>query len=361
MAICSKTYLPKNLENKESSQSTLYNEDEYFSNSEIETATHKIGLIKSVVTQLIQFLEGEIKFDSGKTSNLLDLSMKSKGSLGLSRTNNKLDDHVYIKFKLPFDYSNEAECIMSTKGNYSINENRYMNESSIIFDSPKYNNVNLEFDRNKISSDSKNKLKSLFSTHANPNPLMVINEENANYDSNRMGSKTMKSGEVSHSNNDQAHNRPLDGFNKTDINSKTIPLESSAKSDNESGDDLNDTESDCMQSNVTESIPYSQLVSQIREFSVNTKLNRDSIQSSSSRTEGVRSPIFRKIRGNAAKSRQKLQDLEKMTKNPASFMTSTESILNEAKMISLPLPSNPDFVSASNRRLKQFDTGIHLS
>jgi hypothetical protein len=94
-----------------------------------------------------------------------------------------------IKFKIPMEYSNETESKMNVKGEYNINQRRYKNGTNIVFDSPKYNSVNLDVDNKANNVESKTKLKNLFENKVqmeeikeeNPSVKMINEEETVNF------------------------------------------------------------------------------------------------------------------------------------------------------------------------------------
>ena len=334
----------------ESSTSTIYN-DEYLPYEETAKLTHKIGLIKYVSIEIIKFLEGEIKFQNGNNCEILHASKCSKNSFNLTRTN-KLDDHVYIKFKIPFDYSSEAECLISQRGNYSINPHRFVNDSTIIFDSPKYNSLDFEFNQNKIMTDTKSKLKSSFRNITNKHDLNVINEELID-ESNKNGSKTMNSGQPSYENEQTLSKNSIGNNLFYDSTSRGVRIDTFNEPIYESCEEIEDEiEPQRVSSTGTGYRAYTNLVSSIREFSVKTKHNRDSLQHHISYDVLKDCSDLTKLEIQTDRSRQKLRELDVANNNSENYVETTESILRDYKITNVPSLRNLHLISSHNQKFE---------
>lgn len=197
---------------------------------------------------MIKFMGGEIKFESA-SSTYHNTSKKSQFSMSKSHNiiNNEL---VSIRFTLPLDYSNEAECLIANKGDYEINQCRYISNSNIVFDSPNYNSVNLEFDRKHISAESKAKLKQIFNPAAKPTSLNPISEElQYNESSKHLEIESIKPLSSHRVNN---HSKQ-ESFKFND---------SQRASRDQSPENIDDDEqSELMNTNITEQANYNQIVS----------------------------------------------------------------------------------------------------
>lgn len=344
---------PKEEKKGESSTGTLYNEEDGINKDEISIMTRKIGLIKTVVTELLNFLEGEIEYESTSASDKANSDIRSSPTFSGSNVKEKNDNLIMIKFKIPMEYSNETESKMNVKGEYNINQRRYKNGTNIVFDSPKYNSVNLDVDNKNNYAESKNKLKNLFENKVqmeeikeeNPSVKMLNDEETANI-------------KVEEYKDDLQSQSGTTNLLRLDENSPVIKYTETTKSNQNRNNNItagDDSEEESegpswllSQMNETDSN-----VGSIREFWINTKINRDTIQSISSRFD-YRIDHFKSYSETKSyKSRQNLLKSESNL-NQSNGFDSKDSVSIESKPVMVPSLTHNNFISASNMKSQYF-------
>lgn len=245
--------------------------------------------------------------------------------------------------------------MMNIKGDYSINQRRYKNGANIVFDSPKYNSIDLDLDRKKVGSESKSKLRHLFE---NKNGLPKITEEKT-LDKSKVISKRVHNAVEGGKENlpDQAGTSFDQKYDEKSMHLKIT--DSIQSNEDENKEDSTSSPEDGGSEGVV-SFSYDargggSSIGSVREFSVKTKMNRDSIQSSSARKRRLDTSPALSSNYRIKKSRQNLMRFDNAVFPEHS--DSKDSICAESKPTKIPSSFHMNFVSASNNHLNQNMTG----
>ena len=340
----------------ESSTGTIYNEEDSISKDDIFTMTRKIGLIKTVVTEILNFLEGEIEYESTGISEKWNSDIKSSPTYSGSNAKDKNENIIMIKFKIPMEYSNENESKMNVKGEYNINQKRYKNGTNIVFDSPKYNSVNLDVDSKSIVAESKSKLKTLFEKK---NQMEEIKEENLSV---KVISDETINIKIEEYKDDLQSQSGTTNLLRMEENSQKVKFADLSSPNQKKLNNLqvfneSDDESEGLFSNLSQINETDSNVGSIREFCINTKINRDTIQSSSSRFDYKYDNFKSYSDSKTFRSRQNLLKSESNI-NQSNAFESRDSISVESKPILVPSMTHNNFITASNKKSKYFEGSI---